>query len=269
LADIKLGVIGVGKMGEALVAGLLRSQIVANDDVLACDLRETRRRHVSDTYHVTCVPEAERLADSVGVIVLAVQPAQLPAVLTRIRAHVTPRHLLISIVAGVSTRFILQQLQHEVPVIRAMPNNPCMVGEGVTALATTSLVTAEHLDLAKTLFTALGRIVILDERHFDAVTGLSGSGPAYVYLFIEALADGGVKVGLPKDVALLLAAQTVAGSGRMVVETGSHPALLRDAVATPAGTTVHGLLELEAGRLRATVVKAVEQATRRAEELGS
>jgi pyrroline-5-carboxylate reductase len=197
-----------------------------------------------------------------------VQPAQLPDVLFRIRTHVTPRHLLISIAAGISTRFVLQELQHEVPVIRAMPNNPCMIGEGLTALATTPLVTAEHLELAKTLFSAMGRTVILDERHFDAVTGLSGSGPAYAYLFIEALADGGVKVGLPKDVALLLAAQTVAGSGRMVIETGSHPALLRDAVATPAGTTVHGLLELEAGRLRATVVKAVEQATRRAEELG-
>lgn len=255
-------------MGEALVAGLLRSRIVSPDDVLACDLREERRSHVSKTYHVHCVPDAERLMDGVDVVVLAVQPAQLPAVLTQIRAHVTPRHLLISIAAGVSTCFILQQLQHEVPLIRAMPNNPCMIGEGLTALATTPLVTAEHLELTKTLFTALGRTVILDERHFDAVTGLSGSGPAYAYLFIEALADGGVKVGLPKDVALLLAAQTVAGSGRMVVETGSHPAILRDAVATPAGTTVHGLLELEAGRLRATVVKAVEQATRRAEELG-
>jgi pyrroline-5-carboxylate reductase len=175
--------------------------------------------------------------------------------------------LLISAAASVGTAFIEKHLKAPVPVIRAMPNTPCMLRVGMTGLAPGKNARAEHMAVARRIFDAVGRTVIADEKHMDAITALSASGPAYIYIIIESLAEAGVKVGLPREMATQLAAQTVVGSGTMVLETGEHPAKLKDHVTTPAGCTIDGILELEAGGLRTTLIKAVVKATQRAREL--
>jgi pyrroline-5-carboxylate reductase len=208
-----------------------------------------------------------RAAEAADVILLTVKPRTVPAVLEEIRGVVSPERLLVSVAAAVSTRFIEERLGADVPVVRAMPNTPCLLKRGMTGICAGRHATAEHLDLATFLFDAVGRTVVVDEKHMNAVTGLSASGPAYVYVMIESLAEGGVKVGLPRDVATQLAAQTVLGAATMVLETGEHPAKLKDTVTTPAGCTIDGLLELEEGGLRVTLIKTVVTATRRAGEL--
>jgi pyrroline-5-carboxylate reductase len=184
-----------------------------------------------------------------------------------IRAHLNEKQLIISVAASVPTEMIERALEKEVPVVRAMPNTPCVLGAGMTALCKGKFATKQHLETASKFFDAVGRTVILDEKHMDAVTGLSASGPAYIYIILESLAEAGVKVGLPRDVATLLAAQTTMGAARVVLETGDHPALLKDAVTTPAGCTIDGIMELEEGKLRVTLIKAVVKAVQRAKEL--
>jgi pyrroline-5-carboxylate reductase len=206
-------------------------------------------------------------ARGADVVILAVKPQTLPTVVAEVGGVLEPRQLVISVAASVGTAFIEQGLREAVPVVRAMPNTACLIGRGMTGLAAGTSATREHLALAAAVFDAVGRTVVVDEKHMDAVTGLSASGPAYLYVVIESLAEAGVKVGLPRDVATLLAAQTVVGAGAMVLETGEHPAKLKDAVTTPAGCTVDGLLELEEGGLRVTLIKAVVRATQRAREL--
>ena len=192
---------------------------------------------------------------------------QVPALIENIRAALNPGKLLISFAASVKTRTIEDAAGCDLPVIRAMPNTPAMIAAGVTALCAGRFVSEQQMAIAQRIFQTVGRTVVVDEKHMDAVTGLSGSGPAFLYIIIEALAEAGVNVGLPRDVATLLAAQTTYGSARMVLETGYHPALLKDQVTTPAGCTVDGILELEEGGLRVTLIKAVKRATQRAREL--
>jgi pyrroline-5-carboxylate reductase len=176
---------------------------------------------------------------------------------------------VLSFAASVTTESIEEAAGHDLGVIRAMPNTPAMLGAGITALCAGRFVSTEEMAIAQRIFQTVGRTVVVDEKHMDAVTGLSGSGPAFLYIIIEALAEAGVNVGLPRDIATLLAAQTTLGSARMVLETGYHPALLKDAVTTPAGCTVDGILELEEGGLRVTLIKAVKRATQRAKELAN
>jgi pyrroline-5-carboxylate reductase len=185
----------------------------------------------------------------------------------QIRPKVSPKQLVISVAASVHTSQIENSLGGNVPVVRAMPNTPCVLGQGMTAICKGKFATAEHVDAASALFNMVGRTVVLDEKHMDAVTGLSASGPAYIYIILESLAEAGVKVGLPRDVATLLAAQTTLGAATVVLETGDHPALLKDAVTTPAGCTIDGIMELEEGKLRVTLIKAVVKAAQRAKEL--
>jgi pyrroline-5-carboxylate reductase len=175
--------------------------------------------------------------------------------------------LVVSVAASVSTEMIEKALEVEVPVIRAMPNTPCLVGSGMTAVCRGRYADKAQLEMVSEIFSAVGRTVIIDEKHFNAVTGLSASGPAFIYIILESLAEAGVKVGLPRDVATLLAAQTTLGASQVVLETGNHPALLKDVVTTPAGCTIDGILELEEGKLRVTLIKAVVKATERAKEL--
>jgi pyrroline-5-carboxylate reductase len=175
--------------------------------------------------------------------------------------------LIISVAASVPTDMIERALEKEVPVVRAMPNTPCVLGAGMTAHCKGNFATKQNLDTATRFFDAVGRTVAVDEKHMDAVTGLSASGPAYIYIILESLAEAGVKVGLPRDIATLLAAQTTMGAARVVLETGDHPALLKDAVTTPAGCTIDGIMELEEGKLRVTLIKAVVKAVQRAKEL--
>jgi pyrroline-5-carboxylate reductase len=188
-------------------------------------------------------------------------------VLRGIRANVRRNQLVISVAASVPTDMIERGLEKGVPVVRAMPNTPCAQGAGMTALCKGRHAQKEHMEMATRFFAAVGRTVIVDEKHMDAVTGLSASGPAYIYIILESLAEAGVKVGLPRDIATLLAAQTTMGAARVVLETGDHPALLKDAVTTPAGCTIDGILELEEGKLRVTLIKAVVKAVQRAKEL--
>src|ERR1700692_104051 len=178
-----------------------------------------------------------------------------------------PGKLIVSVVASVSTQLMEKQLGRDAPVVRAMPNTPCAIGCGMTGLAKGIHASKEHLDIAQAMFEAVGRVVVVDEKQIDAVTGLSASGPAFIYIILESLAEGGVKVGLPRDLATLLASQMTLGAAKMVIETGDHPALLKDTVTTPAGCTIDGILELEDGGLRVTLIKAVVKAAQRAKEL--
>jgi len=215
--------------------------------------------------------EAVKGAD---IVLLTIKPQTVAEVLQEIALEIGADTLVVSVAASVPAGFVEQQLaaatsgrRDEMPVVRAMPNTPAAVHCGMTAICGGTHASAHHLDIARTMFDAVGRTIVLDEKHMDAVTGLSASGPAFAYIILESLAEGGVKVGLPRDVATLLAAQTMKGAASVVLETGDHPALLKDAVTTPAGCTIDGILELEEGKLRVTLIKAVVKATSRAGEL--
>jgi len=234
----------------------------------ASDIRPGRLAHISDTYQIATAEKNADAASWADVILLAVEPQVLDEVLREIASGVDSSKLVVSVAAG----YPLARLQRYLPgtrrIVRAMPNTPSSIREGVTALAYAAGLTDEDVRTANALFDPTGKVVEVAEHQLDAVTGLSGSGPAYVYVMIEALADGGVKMGLPRATAQLLAAQTVAGSACMVVESHEHPGMLKDRVASPGGTTIAGLHELERGRLRATLISAVEAATKRSRELG-
>jgi pyrroline-5-carboxylate reductase len=206
-------------------------------------------------------------AGAANVILLCVKPQTIGQVADEIRSELNPQKLVISIAASVPTDYIERRLGANIPVIRAMPNTPSCVGAGITAIAKGKFATQEHLDMASKLFGSVGKTVIVEEKHMDAVTGLSGSGPAFIYIILEALAEGGVKMGLSRELATLLAAQTAMGAAKVALETGDHPALLKDTVTTPAGCTIDGILELEEGKLRVTLIKAVVKASQRAKEL--
>jgi pyrroline-5-carboxylate reductase len=266
----RIGVLGGGKMGESIVAGLLRTGSVGKDMLLACDVVPERRGHLSETYGIECTGDDAALARRSDVIILCVRPREMVDALAGIREALSKEKLLISIAAGVTTGFIRRSLGPvEVDLVRAIPNIPCTIGEGMTGLTAAEGTCVRRLQEAERIFSSVGRTVRLEEYLFDAATGLSASGPAYVYLFVEALADGGVRMGIPKNIAVTLAAQTMLGSAKMILETGEHPAKLKDLVATPAGTTVAGLYKLEEAGLRAAVMCAVEAATKRAGELSA
>jgi pyrroline-5-carboxylate reductase len=200
-------------------------------------------------------------------VFVCVKPQVVQEVMEQIRPNVSSKQLIISVAASVPTSQIEKALGLEVAVVRAMPNTPCLRGCGMTALCKGKFADAAQVETACALFNVVGKTVVVDEKHMDAVTGLSASGPAYIYIILESLAEAGVKVGLPRDVATLLAAQTTLGAATVVLETGDHPALLKDAVTTPAGCTIDGILELEEGKLRVTLIKAVVKAAQRAKEL--
>jgi pyrroline-5-carboxylate reductase len=275
LGSKKIAVLGVGKIGEALIRGLVEKGGVPARDVVGTAAREESRARLERLGISVAPSNGDAVADR-DIVVIAVKPQQVPSVLAQARGRLRKDALVISVAASVRTGAIERGLgdapdegapSWRPAVIRAMPNTPCLLGEGMTVLTRGRAVTDEHLRLARALFDAVGRTAVLDEKLMDGVTGLSGSGPAYVYLVIESLAEAGVKVGIPRDVSTLLAAQTVLGAARMVLELGEHPALLKDVVTTPAGCTIDGLLELEEGKLRVTLVKAVVRATERAKEL--
>ncbi len=263
----RIGIIGAGKMGAALIAGLLRAETVEKDDLCASDVSAQRRDQIAKTYGIQCFTDNKMAVSRCDIVVLAVEPVHVKAVLEEVGEELAGK-LLVSIAAGTSIAFLKKNLQRTtIPIVRAMPNNPCMVGEGMTVLAPSPEASGEDLEAAEAIFSAVGKVMVLDERFFDAVTGLSGSGPAYIYLVVEGLVEGGVRAGLPEDKALVLAAQTVLGAGKMVLETGLHPAKLREMVTTPGGTTIEGLKELERGNVKAALSMAVGSAARKSKEL--
>jgi len=266
--NARIALLGGGAMAEALIRGILRAGLASSSSVGVSDILPARREHLAQTLGIP-VFASNREAVSFGeILVLAVKPGVIPAVLEEIGELITSEKLIISIAAGVPTRKIESSLAGPAPVIRVMPNTPALVGQGAAALCRGTHATAEHLAAAKRIFDAVGLAVEVPEPLMDAVTGLSGSGPAYVFVMIEALADGGVRAGLPRGTALQLAAQTVLGSARMVLETGKHPGELKDMVTSPGGTTIAGLSVLESAGLRGTLIEAVSAAAERSKELG-
>jgi pyrroline-5-carboxylate reductase len=265
----KLGVIGAGVMGQALIRGLMHKQLITVKNVWAAAKTESSCESIRMELGVPChTSYSKELADT-DILLLCVKPNGLRSVLEKLKSYnLPPATLVISIVAGATIEQIETGLGGKNPVIRAMTNTPCLVGQGMTAVCLGTHANAGHLSLAQKIFESVGVCMELDEVHFDAVTGLSGSGPAYMYLIMEALADGGVRVGLPREAALRIVAQTLLGAAMMVQQSGRHPAALRDDVTTPAGCTIGALLIMEDGKIRSVLARAVEEATRIAGELG-
>lgn len=260
----RIAVLGAGKLGETLIRGLVNAQEVRAADVTVTAGHVARVRDLVTRLRVKGAASNVEAVRGADLVLVCVKPQQVARVLAEIAPHLTPHQLVVSTAASMSTAFIEARLSGSVPVVRAMPNTPAMIGKGMTALCAGRHAKTAHLARARRIFDAVGRTVLVDEQHMDAVTGLSASGPAFIYIIIESLAEAGVKVGLPRTIATELAAQTVFGSGAMVLETGEHPAKLKDEVTTPAGTTIDGILELEDGGLRVTLIKAVVRATQRA-----
>ena len=269
LPQVRVAVLGAGKMGGILLQAFLKENLFAADRIHATVSHAERALALSTQWGVdvsTNNLEAVRQSD---LILVGVKPFQVPDLIAEIKPGLTLAKTLVSFAASVKTRAIEEAAGMEIAVVRAMPNTPSALGAGVAALCRGRFVSDAQMELAQRMFETVGRTVQLDEKHMDAVTGLSGSGPAYLYIIIEALAEAGVKVGLPRDIATQLAAQTAYGAAKMVLETGYHPALLKDAVTTPAGCTIDGILELEEGGLRVTLIKAVMRATERAKQLAA
>jgi pyrroline-5-carboxylate reductase len=267
-SKLTIGFLGAGKMATALARGFVRAGLATPKQVIASDVSEAARTaFAKETGAKTTAsnPEVAKFAD---VLILAVKPDQVVGALSEIRDHFSEKHLLLSIAAGVTLAKLEAGLGAGARVIRVMPNTPALVGSSATGFALGKSAASQDADIATKLFSSVGVAFQVKESLLDAVTGLSGSGPAYVYLFIESLSDGGVAAGLPREVATRLAAQTVLGAAKMVLETGQHPGVLKDMVTSPGGTTIEGLHELEKGKLRGTVMSAVRAASEKSRKLG-
>ena len=264
----RLGFVGCGNMGEALVKGLVEASVVPGDLIIVSDTRNERLAELDRSYGVRCAKSNVELVREADVVVLAVKPQIMAPVLSEIASSLSRRHLVISIAAGVSTATLRAGAGKDLRLIRVMPNTPALVLEGATAIAKAKDLEAGDLETAEEIFGAVGKVVVLDEELMDAVTGLSGSGPAYVAVVIESLADGGVKMGLDRVTAMTLATQTVLGAAKLLLETNLHPGALKDMVSSPGGTSIAGIAALEEGGIRTTFIKAVERATLRSRELG-
>jgi pyrroline-5-carboxylate reductase len=267
LAHKKLAVLGTGKLGGILLRAYLKQNLFDPKNVTATVKHPEKASTLAKELSVSVTTENKKAVHGADIILLGVKPQVVGEVLKEIAPELSEKTLVISVAASVPTNYIEQHAGSKVPVIRAMPNTPSTVGCGMTGICRGSHTAPEHLEIAQAMFDAVGRTVVVDEKNMDAVTGLSASGPAFVYIILESLAEAGVKIGLPRDVSTLLAAQTMKGAASVVLETGDHPALLKDAVTTPAGCTIDGILELEEGKLRVTLIKAVVKAKERAGEL--
>jgi pyrroline-5-carboxylate reductase len=263
----KLAIVGAGKMGEAMISGFLKSGEYESRDIKVFEIIESRSKYMSQKYNIICVNDAKEVASFADITIIAVKPGDIKKVLEQIAPAMKPGKIVVSIAAGVTLEFLKKYLPADVPVVRVMPNLACMVREAMIAICPSENTKQQELEMVTSTLSLLGRVIKLDEKYINLATGLVGSGPAYIYLIIEALADAGVRLGLPKDVSILLAAQTTLGASKMVVETGEHPTKLKDMVTTPAGTTIEGLLVLEEGKLRAVIINAVTKASERAKQL--
>jgi len=268
--DWSVAILGTGTMGRALGTGMLAGGVVTASQLRGTVRHEGEREHVASLVEFPVTTDNDAAIRGADVVLLCTKPRTAATVLGDLRASGALDHepLLISICAGVSTGALEKACADKARVIRAMPNTPCQIGEGMTVVSRGARATQADLETALTIFRTLGRAITLDEEHMNTVTGLSGSGPAFVYVIIEALSEGGVMMGLPRSVATELAAQTVKGAARMVLETGRHPAALKDDVTTPAGCTISALMSLEDGRLRSVLARGVQEAARAAAELG-
>jgi pyrroline-5-carboxylate reductase len=268
ILDKTIGFVGAGNMAEALIRGLIAAGEVKAEQIWASGPRDERLQELARRFDIKTTTSNSDLAEGVDVVVLAVKPQILPKVVREIASAIKPEAVVISVAAGYPIDALERSLRAGARVVRAMPNTPALVQAGATGLAAGSHADDKDLQLAQVIFDAVGITVCIDESQLDAVTGLSGSGPAYIFLILEALADAGVKVGLSRRNAQRLAAQTVMGSAKLLLETDGHPGQLKDMVTSPGGTAIAGLHTLEEGGLRTTLINAVESATHRARELG-
>lgn len=269
LKDKKVGFIGSGAMAEALLNGLLQSKVISKTALYCSDVNSEKLTVLKNKYGIKVAGSNQELINKVDIVILAIKPMVMEAVFKETGSVYKPGQLVISIAAGVPITFLESFLPKGTPVIRVMPNTPSLIGMGASAIALGNGAKAKDGKLAEEILAAVGEVVTLPESLMDAVTGLSGSGPAYMYLIIEAFVDAGVRVGLPRDISLKLAVQTMIGSAEMVLATGESPAKLKEMVTTPGGTTIAGLHQLEEGKLRATIMNAVLEATKRSKELSN
>jgi pyrroline-5-carboxylate reductase len=274
LSDKKLAVLGAGKLGGILLRAYLKQGLFLAKRVTATVKHGEKAAALARELGVAVTTDNRKAVKGADIILLSVKPQAVTELLKEIAPEIGAKTLVVSVAASVPTSYLEQQLAeasggegNKVAVVRAMPNTPAAVDCGMTGICRGAHARPTDVEIARTMFDAVGRTVVVDEKNMDAVTGLSASGPAFAYIILESLAEAGVKVGLPRDVATLLAAQTMKGAASVVLETGDHPALLKDAVTTPAGCTIDGILELEDGKLRVTLIKAVVKATSRAGEL--
>ena len=265
----ELGIIGVGKIGSALLKRIISTNTIDRNKIIIFDVDKEKLHKLSKDLDVDCANSNTDLVNSSKHVLIAVIPQVMDNVLREIETAVSVQHVIISIAAGVSFTHITKIITNPVSLIRIMTNTPALVGAAATAIARNENVKDYQLEFVKKIFNSVGMVVELEERHLDAVTGLSGSGPAYIFIIIEALADGGVKMGLPRAIALKLAAQTLLGSAKLLLETNMHPAALKDMVTTPGGTTITAIHELESAKIRATLIRAVEAATIKSKSLNS
>lgn len=264
----RIGFIGGGKMGEALINGILRAGLSSSDKIMVSDVDKKRLQILEKEARIKTTQDNKKITSDSDIIILAVKPNMMGTILEELNSEITSKHLIISIAAGIPLNFMESSLNEGCRVVRVMPNTPCLVGETAAGYALGKNATPADGKLVGQLLDAVGKSFLLDEKHLDAVTGLSGSGPAFIYVVIEALADGGVKMGLPRDVATTLAAQTAFGAAKMVLESDTHIGQLRDSVTSPGGTTIEGLHALEKGGLTNVLIDAVEAATKKSKSLG-
>jgi pyrroline-5-carboxylate reductase len=267
LDDKKLAVLGTGKLGGILLRAYLKQGLFKSQNVTATVKHSEKAAKLSKEMGISASTENRTAVRGADIVLLGVKPQVIGDVLHEISGELSPSTLVVSVAASVPTSYIEQRLGAKAAVVRVMPNTCSTVNCGMAGICRGASATDQHVEMARAMFDAVGRTVVVDEKNMDAVTGLSASGPAFAYIILESLAEAGVKVGLARDVATLLAAQTMKGAASVVLETGDHPALLKDAVTTPAGCTIDGILELEEGKLRVTLIKAVVKATQRAGEL--
>jgi len=263
----KIAVIGAGNMGEAMITGFLKSGVYHSEDIRVVEVIESRRKYITETHHIQCVDTNEAIAFADAPII-AVEPRHLEEVLQLMKPSLTPNKVVISIVAGIMLETYRKHLPNNIAVVRVIPNVTCMVREAMIGICPSENTSKEKLETAKSILSLLGQVLVLDEKQLNSITGFVGSGPAYVAVMIEAMADAGVRLGIPKDKSLIMAAQTMLGTAKMVVETKEHPAKIKDRVTTPGGITAEGLLELEKGRLRATIISAVGKAAEKTAQIG-
>jgi len=265
----KMALIGGGNMGRSLLRGILKAGLTPPERIAVVDVHKGKLEELRRDYGVHATSESSAVVRDAEIVILAVKPMSLGEVIDSFREVVRPEQLFISIIAGVESAYIRDRIGRGNPVVRCMPNIAATVDAAASAIAACPPAGEEHLAVAEAIFAAVGEVVRVEEHLIDAVTGLSGSGPAYIYMVIEALADGGVKMGLPRDISMKLATQTVLGAAKLVKETGQHPATLRDQVTTPAGTTISAIHELEERGLRAMLISAVVTATERSRALNA
>jgi pyrroline-5-carboxylate reductase len=269
LSNKKIGFIGSGNMASVLIKGILKADLVNDNNIYASDIDLEKLDNLKSEYGINTVfKDNNKIVNECDVVIFAVKPQIMEKVIKEINSSLTSEKLFISIAAGISTEYIDSFTDTSLKIIRAMPNTPALIMEGATAICPGANVSEDDLRIAKEIFSAVGVVAIVDESQMDAVTGLSGSGPAYVFMIIEALSDAGVKMGLSRNVSMKLAAQTVMGAAKLQIDTGMHPGRLKDMVTSPGGTAIAGIHTLEQGGLRTTLINAVENATLRSIQLG-